>query len=268
MHPFDEALALSCVSNGPWIGKPHANYTNMVGPFGGLTSALLLKAALDDERRVNDPVALTVNFCGGLSQNEFRIETRLQRGGKYTQHWSAELHQDDEVKATASIVFGKRGDVFSHQTVTPPTVPPPDACDAIPKGMPLRWIDSYSFRFADALPQFTGKAFDELQSSRSVLWVADDPPRPLDWLSLAALGDNFFLRLLHLRGSLPPMGTVSLTTYFHATADEIAAQGDYPLLGVADAKRFHANFADQHMELWSRDGTLLASGVQVAWYKA
>jgi hypothetical protein len=29
----------------------------------------------------------------------------------------------------------------------------------------------------------------------------------------------------------------------------------------------HANFFDQHMELWSRDGHLLATGVQVAWYK-
>ena len=66
---------------------------------------------------------------------------------------------------------------------------------------------------------------------------------------------------------MAPMGTVSLTTYFHATAAEIARHGTGPVLGMAHAKRMHANFFDQHMELWARDGTLLATGTQVAWYK-
>lgn len=63
------------------------------------------------------------------------------------------------------------------------------------------------------------------------------------------------------------MSTVSMTTYFHATDAEIAAQGSAPLLGIADSKRFVANFHDQSMELWGRDGRLLASGIQTVWYK-
>jgi hypothetical protein len=60
---------------------------------------------------------------------------------------------------------------------------------------------------------------------------------------------------------------VSMTSYFHATPAELAAHGTQHLLGIADAKRFNANFHDQSMELWSADGLLLASGVQTVWYK-
>ncbi len=89
----------------------------------------------------------------------------------------------------------------------------------------------------------------------------------LDYVSLAALGDSFLLRLFQVRGVIVPMGTVSLTTHFLATPDEIAAQGMAPLLGVADSQRFHGNFHDQQMQLWGRSGKLLATGTQVVWYR-
>ncbi len=63
------------------------------------------------------------------------------------------------------------------------------------------------------------------------------------------------------------MGTVSITTYFHATGEELDRKGSAPLLGIADAKRFNANFHDQSMELWGAGGKLLANGVQTVWYK-
>jgi hypothetical protein len=60
---------------------------------------------------------------------------------------------------------------------------------------------------------------------------------------------------------------VTLTTYFHASGEVLAANGAAPILGVADAKIFHDNFADQDISLWTADGVLLATGVQVAWYR-
>lgn len=266
-HPFDLATKIEARGKGLWSGTPSPDYANMVGPFGGVVAALLLRAVLDDDRRTGDPVALTVNFCGGISQKPFTIQTKLQRGGKYTQHWSVELIQEDEVKATASVVMGARGAVFEHQPVIMPDVPGPETLSPMPGFGFLKWLERYTFRFIDGTPSFAGKAFDALQSARSTLWVSDAPERPLDYLSLAALSDCFFIRLLHVRGTFPPMGTVTLTTYFHATHDEVEKQGTYPLLGVADSKRFNANFQDQHMELWGRNGNLLASGVQTVWYK-
>lgn len=266
-HPFDIATGLRPAGKGRCQGATSPAYGNLVGPFGGATAAILLRAVLENEERSGDPVAQTVNFCGGISDGAFEIVTRLQRTGKYTQHWSLELIQENSVRATASIVCGQRNDGFSHHSTKPPEVPEPEACALMPAAGLMGWVERYAFRFVEGAPSFAGKTFAEPAGSRSVLWISDLPERPLDYVSLAAMSDAFFLRLLHVRGSMVPMGTVSLSTLFHATPDEISAQGTAPLLGVAEAKRFHASFHDQHMELWGRDGRLLATGAQTVWFK-
>jgi hypothetical protein len=38
------------------------------------------------------------------------------------------------------------------------------------------------------------------------------------------MSDAFFARVFHARGELVPIGTVSLTTYFHADTDDLASE--------------------------------------------
>ncbi|MCB1382193.1 MAG: thioesterase family protein [Notoacmeibacter sp.] len=267
-HPFDAATALEVTGPNRFAGKTSPVYANMTGPFGGVTAATFLNAVLLHPDRAGDPVAETVNFCGAIAEGEFQISCDLKRGGKYTQHWLLELTQDGETRGTASIVTGARGEVFSHHDADMPQAPAPENIDPLTMPGPLKWLDAYEFRFAEGRPEISATPFEPLRDSRSLLWIADRPARALDHLALAAFADTFLLRLLKVRGTWAPMGTVSLTTYFHATAAEIACHGSGPVLGQAVSKRMHAQFFDQHMELWAQDGTLLASGAQVAWYKA
>ncbi len=245
------------------------DYWNFAGPFGGYIAALFMRAVMDDARRLGPPVAQTVNFCGPLAKGDFEIALTLDRGGKATQHWSLRLLQGDGTVATSTIVCANRRETFAHQSVPPPEVPPPDAFAIAPAPSYLPWLGSYEFRFVEGAPTFERGASPrtELGSPRTVLWLADRPARPLDYVALSSLSDCFILRLVQMRGGLAPMSTVTMTTYFHATEAEIAEQGATPLLGIADAKRFVANFHDQTMELWGKDGRLLASGVQTVWYK-
>jgi hypothetical protein len=97
--------------------------------------------------------------------------------------------------------------------------------------------------------------------------VRDAPPRPLDAPALAAIADVFYPRVFRRRGRFTPAGTISLTTYFHADAAALAAQGDRPLLAAAGGRRFTLGFFDQSAELWSDDGHLLASSHQVVYFK-
>jgi hypothetical protein len=78
----------------------------------------------------------------------------------------------------------------------------------------------------------------------------------------------FFARIFHVRNQLVPFGTVSLTTYFHADAADLAAEDTTHVLTVADAKIFHKSFGDQSGELWSPGGRLLATTHQIAYFKA
>nr|WP_323780869.1 thioesterase family protein [Amylibacter sp.] len=267
LHPFDVATSLVEKEAGRWSGQPSVEYANMVGSFGGVTTATVLNAVLQDARFLGDPVSMTINLLSAMGPSGFEVSSKLCRTGKYTQHWSLELEQEGKLCATATVVCGVRGDVFAHQSVQMPDVPPADGIAPMDGRGALKWLDRYDFRFVEGAPAWTGKPNDGLGSARTAVWVGDNPPRPLDHLSLAALSDSFFLRLLHVRGTMEPMGSVSITTHFLASRADLAAQGSQPVLGVADATRFQGNFHDQQMQLWSTDGKILATGTQLVWYR-
>ena len=65
-----------------------------------------------------------------------------------------------------------------------------------------------------------------------------------------------------------PFGTVSITTYFHSSSEELAAEDIRQVLAVADAKIFHKSYGDQNGELWSPNGRLLATTTQIGYFKA
>ena len=96
----------------------------------------------------------------------------------------------------------------------------------------------------------------------------DHVPRKIDMPSLMSMSDAFFGRVFLARRELIPFGTVSLTTYFHTSSDELAAEDITRVLAVADAKIFHRSYGDQNGELWSPSGRLLATTTQIAYFKA
>lgn len=266
-HPLDAATALTPAGDGALHGATHPAYANMAGPFGGVTAAALLNAVLIDARRLADPIALTVNFCGAIADGGFEITPRLIRGGKSTQHWSIELTQNGAIAATASVVCGARRPTWSHFPAKPPRAPGPADVASMPAAGRTKWVESYDMRFVEGdLGRFPRKD-GVLHSAHSLLWMQDVPARPLDFLALAALTDAFFVRIMHVRGTMQPMATVSMTTYFHVGAEELSKIGAAPVLAEADAAVFHDCFADQNCALWSQDGRLLANGVQVTWFK-
>jgi acyl-CoA thioesterase len=104
-------------------------------------------------------------------------------------------------------------------------------------------------------------------SSLSQFWVRDRPARVLDFPALACMADIFFPRI-YLRRALPvPIGTVSMTVYFHADAAQLQQHGEGFLLGQARAQTFQNGFFDQTAQLWTQQGTLLATTQQIVYYK-
>lgn len=268
LHPLDLATRLDAGPSGSLSGTMSDAYWNFAGPFGGYIAALFMRAVMIDGRRLGPPVAQTVNFCAPAQKGGFEIILKLQRDGKATQHWSMEMHQGGITVATGSLVCANRRETFSHMKATMPAVPTPDEIAILPPHARLPWLDSYEFRFHEGGPTFGNpRPPDDLGGSRTILWLRDKPARPLDFVALASLADCFILRLVQMRGTLVPMATVTMTTHFHATEAELQLQADAPLLGIADASRFNANFHDQPMELWGTNGHLLASGMQTVWYK-
>jgi acyl-CoA thioesterase len=271
MHPFDEAIDLraSALADSPheFTAATHPAYANMIGPFGGTTSAQLLQSAMRHPERLGEPVALTVNFAAPVADGELRFVARPVRTNRSTQHWIIEALQMEGVVATATAVFAVRRETWSDvEAVMPANVLAPDAVTRMPaKGMPI-WLQRYDMRFVEG--PFPA-VFDEQEQahSRSTLWVRDEPERALDFASLAALSDTFFPRIYIRRRRRAMIGTVSLTTYFHADSALLAQVGTRHVLGVAKALNYRHGYFDQTGELWSPEGQLLASTHQLVYFK-
>ena len=270
-HPLDEALQLRPLdTEGHYAGSPHPAYGNMVGPFGGATAAQMMQAVLLHPARLGEPVALTVNFAAGVKDAPFRIEARPARTNRSTQHWTVALLQaeDDGSESTvitATAVTAARRSTWGAQELPAPETPRPADVERVTAVRSVRWTGRYEMRpLAGTLPeQWDGAERDSL----SRLWVRDDPPRPLDFASLTALSDVFFPRVWLRRARMTPIGTVSMTVYFHVTSAELAAAGQGYLLAQARSQAFFNGFFDQSAELWSEGGQLLATTHQVVYYK-
>ena len=252
-HPFDEAMALAplaATAQEPgreaarhFEGRPHPAYANMVGPFGGVTAAQALAGVLARPARTN----------------------------RSTQHWTVTLAQTgadgvDAVVLTATAVTALRRDTWSASDAVMPAVPRPTDIPRAPTAPRVAWPQRYDMRpISGGLPREWDGA--EADSSLSQLWLRDDPPRPLDYLSLAALADAFFPRIWRRRAVMTPIGTVSVTVYFHASRQELADTGEGYLLGQARAQSFFNGYFDQSAELWNEAGHLLATTHQIVYYK-
>jgi acyl-CoA thioesterase len=263
LHPFDRAIQLDAVA-GALRGETRPEWANMVGPFGGITAAILLHAAESDPDRIGDPLALTVNFAGPVADGEFDIGARAARTNRSNQHWVVELSQADEVKTTATAVFGMHRDTWADTETLPPSAAPPE--HITPGGLreDIAWAKRYDMRFAEGDLPTTG---EPSPSSTTTLWVRDADGRPIDFPALAAVCDVFYPRVFLRRGGFIPSSTISLTTYFHADQQQLDAVGGDFVLCSAHANRFSRGYFDQSAHLWSREGQLLASTHQLVYFK-
>jgi len=267
IHPLDRATKLARLGPERLEGRTSEFYSNIGGPFGGFTAAVLLRAVMEDERRQGPPVALTVNYCAAIADGAFEIACRERRTGRTTQHWSLELTQGDRVAATASVVCGARRPVWSHRPALPPKIAPPDELPVLDTSKRSGWLACYEMRFAKGMIDFEPRDPTDLREPVSLLWLRDNPERRLDFVSLAGLSDAFIIRAFVVRGVFVPVGTITLTTYFHADDAALAEQGSEPLLGYATAHIFAEGFADQTVQLWGKGDRLLATSTQIVWYK-
>ena len=259
LDAVDDGLAL--VGDGPrrWIAHPDKRYWNAIGPWGGWTAALLLKAVLAEPDHAGSPVAMTINLMGGLDDSPLTIETRAVRQGRSMEFWTSELVQNGQPVAMAMITLGARRDTVRMQDAVMPQAPAPETIPTRPAG-PIPFLSKFDLKPVE------GMVFPiEGDNTRSVAWIHGQ--RTLDAVLLTALSDVFPPRILHRSKEMRPVSTVTMSIYFHGTPEELAEVGDDWILSDANARRFEAGFFDQHGGLWSRDGKLLATTEQLCWFK-
>ncbi|MBT2322040.1 thioesterase family protein [Variovorax paradoxus] len=272
-HPLDQALALahSDISAGHFTGATSPDYWNMVGPFGGTTAAVMLQAVLKHPELLGAPVALTVNYAAALEAGAFEVQAVPVRTNRSTQHWTLQMSQagadgKPHVTTTGTAVTALRRETWGANDLPMPEVPSPEEVERLSIG-PARveWISQYEMRpISGAIPaKWDGSG----EHSETRMWLRDAEPRALDFASLAALSDTFYPRVWLRRAKPVPIGTVSITTYFHVGEAQLAEVGTGYLLGRATGQQFSNGYFDQAAQLWSEKGTLVATSNQIVYFK-
>lgn len=264
-HVLDEAIAVTVGEADVFHATTHAAYANMVGPFGGITAATVVNALQQHPDVLGEPLSLTLNYAAPIADGDWDLHTEIIRTNRTNQHWVIQIVQNGTTVSTGSAVFGLHRPTWGSTEARPPMAPPVEEVPA--QGFPdfIAWASNYDMRFV--VGGLNDGASDD---STSTLWLRDVPERPLDYPSLASIADTFYPRAFLRHGTFMPAGTISLTTYFHATPDELAAQGSAHLLLTARGARFGNGHFDQDGQLWSGagdDAVLLATTHQLVYFK-
>lgn len=263
-HVFDEAIAVQQTAPGRALARTHSAFGNMVGPFGGVTAATVLNALTEQPELQGTPAALTINFTGVIDDGPWEIESTLIRTNRTNQHWAVTATQADQVAVTGTALFTTDRPTWSDTELSPPAAPAPDGIPVLRIPPMVRWIGNYEMRFVSGAIPFAPP--EPGGSSESIYWISHAQPRAWDIYALAAIADSYFPRVFLRTGPMTPAGTVTLTSYFHADATELAAQGEHLLL-ASRAGRYVRGHYDQLGEVWGTDGTLLATTHQLVYFK-
>ena len=266
MHVFDQAITLQAQGDGSFTGCTHPEYANMVGPFGGVSAAQVLQSVLLHPQRLGEPVSFTVNYAAALADGPFTVVARAARTNRSTQHWVVELQQDGQACMTATVVTAVRRETWSLDEAPLPKVPPASEVPRLVRGAPLPWVNRYELRYVRGSFPMDWSGLDT-GSSLSQLWMRDADPRPPDFASLTAFADVFFPRVYVRRARRVPIGTVSMTVYFHASGAHLAGTGTGFVLGQAQGQAFRNGFFDQAAQLWNEAGNLLCTSHQIIYFK-
>ena len=264
-HPFDAAIALQPRGDNAFTGETSPAYANFIGPYGGITAAQAINAVLVHPQRLGEPIALTVNYAAALADGQFDVVARPARTNRSTQHWTVELSQGGETVATATVMTAARRDTWSGHEAGMPDVPRPHDVPRTPR-MGVEWLHRYDMRFlTGSVPRvWEGQGAEE---SLTRLWVRDEPQRPIDFASLTAMSDIFFPRIWLRRAKQTPIGTVTMTVYYHADTAQLHATGTSYLLVQAKGQGFRNGYFDHSGQLWNEAGDLLATTTQVVYFK-
>lgn len=257
---LEASLVIEPTGPGRWAAVASPDYEANSGMFGGWTAALLLKAVLSEADATRSVSAMTVNFVNRVVPGAaLEVQTTRLGGGRSLTHWRSDVLAEDTLLATAILVLAERKLSDQHIETTMPSAPLPASIQ--PAILPGTFGSVIEVR-----PTLGDELFNQT-TTRSLNWERDGSGRPIDAVQIALLADLGAPRIYFVSKGPRPSSTITLSIYFHATDDELAACGDDYILSEMIGTRAHAATIGSRKDLWSRDGTLLATSEQLCWFR-
>ena len=259
-----QQMPLTAAGPGRWTTLAGEQWRNPGGGlWGGYAIGLAIRVLEAEPEAKGEALSLTLNYAAGLPAGELDIRTRRIRQGGSIGLWEVELRSmgSEEVGVHAMVTLARRPPTTPFAFATMPDAPAPETLPApeIPAGAIHYGAQAFERRMLDGFPPKIGG------SAHSLAWLRSRQG-PLDKALLGMMTDNSPPRAMY---ALPAVRstTLTLTAYLHATAQEIAEVGDDFILVEYDGRVGGGGASDERSSYWRRDGKLLATSEQLAWYR-
>jgi acyl-coenzyme A thioesterase PaaI-like protein len=257
-------ISLHAIAPGRWTTLAAPEWRNPGGGlWGGYALGLCVRALEAEPEAAGEALSMTLTYATGLPPGELDVRTRRLRQGGSIGVWEVEIraHGVEDVGVHGMVTLARRPPTppfaFASlpQAPAPEELTPPDQ----PPGTAHFGASAFERRTLDGFPPKPGG------DSRSLAWVR---PRRGAWdkALLAMVTDNSAPRSMYALERVMTT-TLSLTAYLHARVEELANLGDDFILVECEGRVGGGGASDERSSYWSRDGRLLATSEQLAWYR-
>ena len=236
------------------------------GLWGGYAIGACIRVLEAEPEALGEALSLTLTYASGLTSGALDIRTRRLRQGGSIGVWEVELVPagSDQVGVHAIVTMARRPATPTFAFAKMPDVPAPESLPSPSPGSPVG-VTRYAatpleWRTVEGFPPRPGA------HSRSRAWVRS-PGAPLDKALLGMITDNSPARALYALGAAVMTTTLTLTVYLHATAAQVAEVGNDFVLVEYEGRVGGGGASDERSTYWTRDGKLLATSEQLAWYR-
>jgi acyl-coenzyme A thioesterase PaaI-like protein len=257
-------ISLNAVAPGRWTTHAAPEWRNPGGGlWGGYALGLCVRALEAEPDAKGEALSMTLTYAAGVPSGELDVRTRRLRQGGSIGVWEVELRPQgvEDVGVHGMVTLARRPPTPPFAFATLPPAPAPEDLPSPdhPGGAMHFGASAFERRTLDGFPPKPGG------DSRSLAWVR---PRRGDWdkALLAMVTDNSAPRAMYALERVMTT-TLSLTVYLHARADELAALRDDFILIECEGRVGGGGASDERSSYWSRDGRLLATSEQLAWYR-
>lgn len=257
--PFDRVAA------GHWTTTAGPEWSNPGGElWGGYAIGACVRVLENEPEARGEALSLNLTYTAALSSGEVDVRTKRLRQGGSIGVWEVALHQKGagQIAVHGVVTLARRPKTTPFAFAKMPAAPDPNSLPPleIPGVMDRYGAQAFERRIVDGFPPAPGK------SARSLAWVRARSGR-FDKVLLAMVTDNSPPRVMYALGRNVDSTTLSLTAYLHATEQDLVEIGEDFVLIECDGQVGNDGASDERSNYWSRDGRLLATSTQLAWYR-
>jgi hypothetical protein len=260
------SIPLTPRAEGRWTTVAGPEWSNPGGGLWGVYAiGLCIRAVESEPQAVGETLSLTLTYAAALPSGELEVRTRRLRQGGSVGVWEVEILPagTDQVGVHGMVTMARRPKTPDFAFARMPAAPDPESLPS--PEPPARAAQHFG---AAAFERRTLDGFPPKPSgdSRSLAWVRSRQG-PLDKALLGMMTDHSAPRAMYALGADVMTTTLSLTAYLHATVEEIAEVGEEFILVECEGRVGGGGASDERSSYWRRDGKLLATSEQLAWYR-